>query len=72
MLDSDRQPHIAGRHAGGGLGLFGQLRMGGRGRMDGEAARIADIGDVIEDLQRVDEGAARRRPPASSNPTSAP
>ena len=26
--------------------------------MDGETARIADIGDMVEQLQRVDEGAA--------------
>ncbi len=29
--------------------------------MDGEAARVADIGDVVEQLQRVDEFAARVR-----------
>src|SRR5215471_21184567 len=29
--------------------------MGGRRRMDGEAARIADIGDVVEELEGVDE-----------------
>ena len=32
--------------------------MRGGGRMNGEAARVADIGDVIEHLQRVDEAAA--------------
>jgi len=32
--------------------------MHGRGRVDGEAAGVADIGDMEEELQRVDE-----RPP---------
>ena len=27
--------------------------------MDGEAARVADIGDVVEQLQRVDEAPSR-------------
>ncbi len=29
--------------------------------MDGEAARVADIGDVVEHLQRVDEAPSRLR-----------
>ena len=33
--------------------------MGGRGRVNGKATRIADIGDVIEQLQSVDEPSAR-------------
>jgi len=58
MLDADRQADIAGADAGGALLVLGQLRMGGAGRVDGEAAGVADIGDVVEQLQRVDEAAA--------------
>ena len=36
--------------------------MGGRRRMDREAARVADIGDMIEELQPVDETPARLAP----------
>ena len=72
MLDTDRQPDIAFGDAGRGLVLGRELRMGGRRGMDGEAARVADIGDVIEELERVDEAPPRLAPPASSKPTSPP
>src|ERR1700722_7500618 len=55
MLDADREADIAFRNAGFDLILRRKLRMGGRGGMNGEAARVADIGDVIEELQAVDE-----------------
>src|SRR4029453_18879894 len=58
MLDADGKPHIALGHAGGELLRGRQLRVRGRRRMDGEAARIADVGDVVEQLQRIDELAA--------------
>ncbi len=51
MLDADRETNVARRHAGGELLIGGELLMRGRGRMDGERARIADVGDVIEQLQ---------------------
>ena len=73
VLQADRKPHIALGYAGRVL-LFGaELRMRrGRG-MNGQAARIADIGDVVEQLQRVDEAPARLPcPPASSKPTRPP
>ncbi len=60
VLEADGQAHIARRHAGGFLLLRGKLRVGGRGRVDGEAARVADIGDVVDQLQRVDELLAGR------------
>ena len=59
VFDSDRQAHIAGGDPGGGLFVGRQLRMGGRCGVDGQAARIADIGDVIEQFQRVDERLTR-------------
>ena len=48
MLDADGEPDIVVRHAG--LQLFGRIELGmGRARgMDRQAARIADIGDVVE------------------------
>ena len=55
VLQADRKPHIALGHAGRELLCWAELRMRrGRG-MNGEASRIADIGDVVEQLQRVDE-----------------
>jgi hypothetical protein len=59
MLDPDRQAHIAGGDPGGGLFLGRQLRMGGRGRVNGKAACVTDIGDVIEQCERVDEPLSR-------------
>src|SRR3984957_5192117 len=55
MFDADRETDIAVGNAGLDLILGRELRMGGRGGMNGEAARVADIGDVIEELQAVDE-----------------
>jgi acyl-CoA synthetase (AMP-forming)/AMP-acid ligase II len=72
VLDADRQAHIARRHAGLQLLLGRQLRMRRAGRMDGEAARVADVGDVIEHLERVDEARPASMPPFSSKPTSPP
>ena len=55
MLEADREPHIALAHPRLHLLLGRELRMRGARRMDGEAARIADIGDVVEQLERIDE-----------------
>ena len=59
MLDADRQAHVALGHARGELLLGQELRVGRRRRMDGERACVADVGDVVEELQRVDEFAPR-------------
>ena len=58
MLDPDREPDVAGRHAGQELVVGRELAVGGRGRVDGERARVADVGDVMEQLERIDEGPA--------------
>ena len=55
MLDPHRQPHIAFGHTGIALLVGCQLRMRGRGRMNGQRARIADIGDVVEEPEGIDE-----------------
>src|SRR5690606_35703108 len=60
MLDADRQAHITFGHAGLLLLVGRQLRMRSRRREDGKRAYIADIGDVVDHLQRVDEALARR------------
>ena len=53
------RPDIVLRHARGQLFRGIELGMGGRCRVDREAARVANIGDVIEQLQGVDEAPVR-------------
>ena len=55
VLDADRQAYIAIGDPGLQLLFGGQLRMRRRCRMNREAARIADIGDVVEHLERIDK-----------------
>ncbi|MPL71114.1 hypothetical protein SDC9_16885 [bioreactor metagenome] len=55
ILDPDRQPHHARRGAGGDLLFLAQLAMRGRGRVDDQRARIAEVRDMAEELQIVDE-----------------
>src|SRR5271165_7667263 len=55
MLDADRQAHVALGHAGRELFCGRELRVGRRRRVDDERASVADVGDVIEEFQRVDE-----------------
>ena len=47
MLKSDRQPHLARRHARGGLVFNRQLRMRCRCRVDRQGPRIADVCDMV-------------------------
>ena len=62
MLEADRQAHVAVGDAGGELFRGRELRVGRRRGMDGERAGVADVGDVIEQLQRVDETPPRLAP----------
>ena len=55
VLDADGKPDIAIGDAGSQLVLDRKLRVGGRCRMDRQTAGIADIGDMVEELQRVDQ-----------------
>src|SRR5262245_4552993 len=55
VLDADREAHVAGRHAAGELVRRAQLPVRGRSRMDGERPGIADVGHVVEEVERVDE-----------------
>src|SRR5687767_6364178 len=55
MLDADRKPYIPLADAGRELLLGRKLRVGSGGRMDRERAGVTDIGDVVDQLQPVDE-----------------
>jgi len=59
VFEADRQAHVVLRHAGRELFFGPELGMGCRRRMDRERSRVAYVGDVIEELQGVDELAAR-------------
>src|ERR1700749_104971 len=59
VLDADRKPDIAVRHTSRFLLFLGELGVGGAGGMDRKAARLADVGDVIEQLQCIDEAPPR-------------
>ena len=61
VLDADGEAHEPGRDARGALLLLGQLRVRGRGRVDHEAAHVADVGHVAVQLERLDERACRPR-----------
>ena len=58
MLDADREANVILGHPGCELFLRRELRMRGRSRMNGERASVADVGDMIEELQRVNEPGA--------------
>src|SRR5690606_16247338 len=55
VLDADAQPHEVGAHAGRGLLVGRELAVRGRRGMDREALRVADVGEVAEQLQALDE-----------------
>lgn len=55
MLDADRQAHVTFGDASLQLLLSGELRMSGAGRVNGERACVADVGNVIEHLQGIDK-----------------
>ena len=55
VFEPDRQPHHLGARAGAHALLVGELPMRGRGRVDDQAARVADIGEMAEQLDVADE-----------------
>ena len=61
VLDANREPHIARRHTRSQEFFFVELAVGGATRVDRQAARVTDVRDVVEQLQVIDEGLARRR-----------
>ena len=64
-LEADRQAHELGLDAGGELLLGGELAVGGGGGVDGQAAHVADVGEVAVQLER----RRRTRCPASAPPS---
>jgi hypothetical protein len=58
VFEPDGKPDHFGPHATGGEFLFGELLVRGRGRMDDQAAHVADIGQVREKMERLDEALA--------------
>src|SRR5262249_6619239 len=54
-LDAHRHAHHVGRDAGLELLLLAHLAVRGRGRVDDERLRVADVGEVREELRRLDE-----------------
>lgn len=59
MLDTDRQANVPIRNACRAQLLRRKLRMGGRGWVNGETARVADVGHVVEQFERIDKATAR-------------
>ena len=68
ISSSDSRPTdrriISGEHAGGALLVLGQLPVRRRRRMDDQRLRVADVGEMREELHGLDEAlaGARRRP----------
>ena len=59
VLDADRQADEFGRDAGCGLLLYGELLVGGGGRMNDEGLGVADVGNERKKFEGVDELLAR-------------
>lgn len=54
-LQSNGKADQVGRHASGNLLLFGQLTVGGGGRVYDQGLGVADVGQVRDKLDAVDE-----------------
>src|ERR1700722_6772451 len=55
VFEADRKAHVTGRDAGRELLVRRQLLMRSRRWMNGERACVADVGDMVEKFERVDE-----------------
>src|SRR6266403_1874052 len=62
IFETDREPDHVLAHAGLRQRLFIHLAMGGRGRMQDQGLRIADIGEMRGEAQRLDEAPAGLAP----------
>ena len=67
-FESDRQPDQLRRHSAARQLLLAQLLVRGRGGMNDQAPRVADVGEMGEELERVDEPAAGRAAIAVGGP----
>ena len=61
VLDADGEAHVIVGDAGRELVLGESCECVVAGRMDRQRARIADVGHVVEQLERIDEARARLR-----------
>src|SRR5450432_1435450 len=66
VLEADREANVIGRDTGRRLLLGRELRVGGRGRVDGQCLGVAHVGQVRYELEAVDEAAAHRRAPLNA------
>ena len=66
MLDADRDPDELRRDAGARLLGGRELLMGGRGRVDDQGLRVADVREMTRELHRVDEPLPRLESPADA------
>ena len=55
ILQANRETDIVGGDTGRGLFGRGQLLMGGGGRVDHQALGVADVGEMREQFDGVDE-----------------
>ena len=55
VFDADGEAHEFGADPSGGLCLFGELRVGRGRRVNGQALRIADVGEVRKEFQVLDK-----------------
>ena len=60
VFDADGESDELGRNAGGKQLLLAELRVGGGRRVDRERLCVADVGEVFEELEGVDEFCSRR------------
>jgi hypothetical protein len=67
-LEADREAHHIGPGAGGDLLLGGELAMRRRCRMNDQRAGVADIGEMGEELDRLDQRDARMTPKVKTEP----
>ena len=60
-LEPDRKADHLRQNAGRALLVFVELAMRRRGRMDHQRLRVADVGEVRQELHRLDEALAGLR-----------
>jgi hypothetical protein len=72
MLDADGQADVAGVTPAAASAASSSCECVVLAGMDGERPRVADIGDVVEQLQLLDEGLAASFPPSISKPMRLP
>jgi hypothetical protein len=72
VFNADRQSDKGARDSGGGLLFRIELATRRRARMNREAVRIANIGEMVESFSRSMKATAAVSPPFGSKPTRPP